>query len=133
MYPKEVYHFLVLHFPIALFSTAFIFDFIYVLTDKEEIKNYVCWTMGMGILWGFFSIISGYITAVELGYIESFFDISSKRHPLTMSLCVSYFIVLFILRSKKSINKKILLFFNAFGVALLMYGAHLGAKWADRI
>ena len=132
MYPKEVYHFLVLHFPIALFSTAFIFDFICVVTDKEEIKDYVFWTMGMGIIWGFLSIITGYITAIELGYMESLLDIYSKRHSMIMLFCISYFIILFILRTK-SINSKILLFFNAGGVGLLMYGAHLGAKWADRI
>ena len=132
MYPKEVYHFLVLHFPIALFSTAFIFDFIYVVTDKEEIKDYVLWTMGMGVIWGLFSIITGYITAIELGYMESLLDIYSKRHSMIMLFCISYFIILFILRTK-SINNKILLFFNAGGVGLLMYGAHLGAKWADRI
>ena len=132
MYPKEIYHFLVLHFPIALFSTAFIFDFIYVVTDKKEIKDYVFWTMGMGIIWGLFSIITGYITAIELGYMESLLDIYSNRHSMIMLFCISYFIILFILRTK-SINSKILLFFNAGGVGLLMYGAHLGAKWADRI
>ena len=132
MYPKEVYHFLVLHFPIALFSTAFIFDFIYVLTDKEEIQNYVCWTMGMGIIWGLISIITGYVTAIEMGHIDSVYDVFQKEHSRNMIICVFYFIILFILKNK-NFNHKILLFLHTIGIIFLMYGAHLGAKWADRI
>ena len=136
MYDKEVYHFLFLHFPIGLFITGFIFHIFYILNHSVEaaskVKEYIYWTMGMGIIWGLLSIITGYITAIELGYMESLLDIYSKRHSMIMLFCISYFIILFIIRTK-SINNKILLFFNAGGVALLMYGAHLGAKWADRI
>ena len=79
MYDKEVYHFLVLHFPIALFITGFIFNVFYLLyysSDfSERIKEYFIWTMGMGIIWSILSIITGFVTALELEYMNSFFDL----------------------------------------------------------
>jgi len=132
MYEKEVYHFLVLHFPIALLVTGYFFDILYSILNKSEYRNYVLWMMGMGIIWGLISIITGYITAIELEYLDSVFNIFEKKHPTNMILCIVYFIILFILKYKR-INNKILIFLHTFGIGLLMYGAHLGAKWADRI
>ena len=90
MYDKEVYHFLVLHFPIALFITGFIFNVFYLLNISsdfsEKIKEYIKWTMGMGIIWSFLSIITGFITALELEYMESIFDFINKPHAYIMIL-----------------------------------------------
>ena len=80
LYDKEVYHFLFLHFPIALFITGYIFHLLYNLSDKKEINNYITWTMGMGILWSIISIVTGYIAAFELEYIQSFSNIFDKKH-----------------------------------------------------
>ena len=119
LYDKEVYHFLVLHFPIALLVTGFIYDILYTILKKSEFENYVFWTMGMGIIWGIISIITGYITAIEFGYVESIFDIFDKKHPTNMIICIIYFIILFILKYKK-FNPKILIFLHTLGISLLM-------------
>ena len=132
MYDKDVYHFLVLHFPIAVLTTGYMFDILYNIFKKEEFKNYVLWMMGMGIIWGLISIITGYVTAIEMGHIDSVYDVFQKEHSRNMIICVFYFIILFILKNK-NFNHKILLFLHTIGIILLMYGAHLGAKWADRI
>tara|TARA_B100001013_G_C24183389_1_gene274474 strand:- start:38 stop:436 length:399 start_codon:yes stop_codon:yes gene_type:complete len=132
MYDKEVYHFLVLHFPIAVLTTGYMFDVLYNIFKKEEFKNYVLWMMGIGIIWGLISIITGYITAIEMEHIDSVYDIFEKKHSRNMIICVTYFTILFVLKNK-DFNHKILLFFHTAGIGLLMYGAHLGAKWADRI
>ena len=131
-YDKEVYHFLFLHFPIALFITGYIFHLLYNLSDKKEINNYITWTMGMGILWSIISIVTGYIAAFELEYIQSFSNIFDKKHSFIMILSTFFFIILFILRSK-DFNNKILFFFHSIAVSLIIYGTHLGAKWAERI
>ena len=132
MYEKETYHFLVLHFPIALFITGFIFDILYTISDKSELKNYVFWTMGMGILWSIISIITGYITALELEYITSIINIVDKKHSLIMISSTLAFILLFYIK-KRNLNQKIILLLHAVAVSCLIYGTHLGAKWADRI
>jgi len=132
IYDKEVYHFLSLHFPIALFITGYLFHILFILLDKIEFEQYILWTMGMGILWSLVSIITGYITAIEMEYISSFMDILQKQHSYMMILATGLFIATFILINKK-INIKILLFIHSLAVILLIYGTHLGAKWAERI
>ena len=131
MYDREVYHFLVLHFPIALFITGYYFDVLYSLFNKEEFENFIFWMMGLGIFWSGLSIITGYIAAYEMGYLKSFIDIFDKKHATIMIINTSLFILLFIFRKKNS--SKWLFTIHTICVILLLYGAHLGAKWADRI
>ena len=97
IYDKEVYHFLSLHFPIALFITGYLFHILFILLDKIEFEQYILWTMGMGILWSLVSIITGYITAIEMEYISSFMDILQKQHSYMMILATGLFIATFIL------------------------------------
>ena len=84
MYDKEVYHFLFLHFPIGLFITGFIFHIFYILNHSVEvadkIKEYIHWTMGMGIIWSDLSVITGFITALELEYLDSIYYIVSNGY-----------------------------------------------------
>ena len=132
MYDREVYHFLFLHFPIALFFTGFFFHILLIFLDKIEFEQYMLWTMGMGILWSLLSIITGYITAIEMDYISSFSGILQKQHSYIMILATTLFSVTFILISRKK-NIKILLLIHSLAIILLAYGTHLGAKWAERI
>ena len=132
MYDREVYHFLFLHFPIALFFTGFFFHILLIFLDKIEFEQYMLWTMGMGILWSLVSIITGYITAIEMEYITSLSDILDKEHSYIMISATILFILTFILINKKN-NIKFSLFFHSLAVILLAYGTHLGAKWAERI
>jgi len=134
MYDKEVYHFLFLHFPIGLFITGFIFHIFYMLNHSVEaadkVKEYIYWTMGMGIIWSILSIITGFITALELEYMNSIFNISDKPHAYIMILSTILFSILFSLRN---MDKKIFFILHLGSVLLLIYATHLGAKWADRI
>ena len=134
MYDKEVYHFLFLHFPIGLFITGFIFHVFYMFNHSVEVsdklKEYIHWTMGMGIIWSILSVITGFITALELEYINSIFNISDKPHAYIMILSTILFSILFSLRN---MDKKIFFILHLGSVILLIYGTHLGAKWAERI
>ena len=132
MYDREVYHFLFLHFPIALFITGYIFHIFSIAVDKIEFKNYMIWTMAMGILWSVISIITGYITAIEMEYISSFSGMLEKQHSYIMILATILFTVTFIF-TNKNFNTKILLLLHSIAVIVLTYGTHLGAKWAERI
>ena len=131
MYDREVYHFLVLHFPIALFITGYFFDILCSLFKKEEFNSFVLWLMGFGIFWSFISIITGYITAFEMEYLKSLSNIFDKKHANLMVVNTIIFIGLFRFRNKN--NNKILFIIHSICIALLIYGTHLGSKWADRI
>ena len=58
IYEKEMFHYLFLHFPIALFCTAFIFELISLINEKKIYATFVLWNIGMAIFWSIFSIIS---------------------------------------------------------------------------
>ena len=130
MYDREVYHFLFLHFPIALFITGYIFHIFYLIAHEEDYKKFIFWMMGMGILWSIISIVSGYITAFEIERMNLWSDIFKKNHSNLMLISTIIFICLFFIRD---LNYKILFFFHTVAIILLTYGAHLGAKWSDRI
>ena len=130
MYDREVYHFLFLHFPIALFITGYIFHIFYLIANKEDYKRFIFWMMGMGILWSIISIVSGYITAFEIERMNLWSDIFKKNHSNLMLISTLIFIGLFFIRD---LNHKILFFFHTVAIILLTYGVHLGAKWSDRI
>jgi hypothetical protein len=49
-----------------------------------------------------------------------------------MILATILFIITFALYSKKS-NQKVLFLLHSLAVCFLVYGTHLGAKWAERI
>ena len=130
-YDKEVYHFLFLHFPIGLLVTGYMFNVFKIILKDEKFDDFISWIMGVGIIFGIFSIITGFITDWDIGYMENPFPVFST-HGSLMILCISLYCILFYLKFKK-INDKIFLLLHTVATVLLMYGAHLGAKWADRI
>ena len=132
MYDREIYHFLFLHFPIALLITGYLFHALFILLSKAEFREYVLWTMGMGIIWSVISIITGYITAIEMEYIVSFSEILDKQHSYIMISATILFIITFVLYNKKN-NQKVLFLLHSLAICFLVYGTHLGAKWAERI
>ena len=131
IYDKEVYHFLFLHFPIGLLVTGYIFNIFKFILKDGKFDEFISWIMGMGIIFGIFSIITGFITDWDMGHMDTPFPIFST-HGSLMILCISFFCILFYLKFKK-INAKVFLLLHTIATLLLMYGAHLGAKWADRI
>tara|TARA_Y100001960_G_C14445335_1_gene714616 strand:+ start:410 stop:808 length:399 start_codon:yes stop_codon:yes gene_type:complete len=132
MYDKEVYHFLVLHFPIALFITAYIFDTLYIVLKKDEFKTYIIWTIGMAIIWSIISIITGFITAFEMEYLDTISDFVNKKHSRIMILATLLYIPILYFKHRQ-LNQKILFLLHTIATFLIIYGAHLGAKWASRI
>ena len=114
---KDTYHFLVIHFPIALFITGFIINCIYIYTEKSHFEEFLKWLMGMGIAWGFVSIATGLLIDWKV-----IFEI----HGMLMISTIIYFLFIYYLNGKR-INNKLFLFLHTMGIILLIYGAHQGA------
>ena len=64
-------HPLLVHFPIALFSTGLLFDISSYFLEKEELETAGFYTMFMGLISSFFAIISGMIAFFVIGSIDS--------------------------------------------------------------
>jgi len=131
-------HPLVIHFPIALFSSAVLFDYISIIYKKNELLVASWWVMLLALISSCFAIISGFIDDNLIGHFN---DVSPfwENHSWMQIISVLGFLLLFIWRTKK-INlfnsKKLILIYLITGlvnVGILFYGSHLGTELAGRI
>tara|TARA_B100000315_G_C14120778_1_gene382468 strand:+ start:63 stop:479 length:417 start_codon:yes stop_codon:yes gene_type:complete len=136
-YTLETIHPLLVHFPIALFSTGLFFDVLARLLDNEEFEHAGFWTMLMALASSPFTIISGIIAFLEEG---SFLDLLQFNHGILVCISILFFIALFWARIKFEMDfrysnrkRNLYLLLHILAVSILFYGAHLGAQTAGKI
>ena len=137
IYEKEIYHFLILHFPIALFITAYIFDVIGYINSNSLFDKFSYWNLIMGVFWGILSIMTGFITDQGIGHMDSPFPVWTT-HGTHMILAIILFFLIVIIKNlsqkgKLNISKKIILLIHLIVLLFFIHGAHIGAKLADRL
>ena len=136
-YSPESIHPLLVHFPIALFSTGLFFDIIARLINNEELEHAGFWTMLMALVSTPFTIIAGIIAFLEEG---SFLDLYQFHHGILVFMSTLFLLILFWIRIKfqlelrySLLKRNIYIFLHTLVVGILFYGAHLGAKVAGRL
>ncbi len=138
IYEKEMFHYLLLHFPIALFITGYIFECLDILTDHINFKKFSFWNLGMGIFWGILTIISGFITDNSLyGHMENPLPVWST-HGTHMIISIFLFFILlilkyFTLKNRIMLSSKLLFLIHSLLILFFVHGTHIGAKLADRL
>ena len=137
-YSLDTIHPLLVHFPIALFSTGLFFDILYRIFNKEELDHAGFWTMLMALISAPFTIMSGLIAF--MGQADSIRDLSEFTHAILMCTSILILMVLFWIRIKyqldlrySSTKRNIYSLLHILAVGMLFYAAHLGAKFAGRI
>ena len=131
-------HPLVIHFPIALFSSAVLFDFIAVIFKKDELLITSWWVMLLALFSSAFSIITGLIDDNLIGHLFATFPLW-ENHGLMQIISILIFCSIFIWRTKQPVlfnSKKRALIYILIGltnVVILFYGAHLGGILSGRI
>ena len=80
-YSLETVHPLLVHFPIALFSTGLFFDILAKLLNNEELDHAGFWTMLMALISSPFTIIAGIFAFMEEG---SWLDLYQFQHGLLL-------------------------------------------------
>jgi len=130
-------HPLFVHFPIALFSTGFLFDILAQLFQREDLGQAGFWSMLIGLVSCLFTNMTGLLSFLE---VRSISDLPLFSHAILIWVSISLFAILFWMRIQFQIDmrysdlkRNIYLFSHAVVVGLLFYGAHLGAKAAERI
>ena len=130
-------HPLFVHFPIALFATGLFFDLLAEILQKEELEQVGFWSMLMGLVSSLFANMTGLLAFLEEGSIS---DLPQFYHALLIWLAIIFFAALFWVRIKFQVDlryssmKRYLYFLGyILAVGILFYGAHLGAKVAERI
>ena len=136
-YSLETVHPLLVHFPIALFSTGLLLDILSKLLNNEELDHAGFWTMLMALISSPFTIIAGLFAFMEEG---SWLDLYQFQHGILAFISTLFLLVLFWARIKfqldfrySSLKRNIYLSLHILAVGILFYGAHLGAQTAGRI
>ena len=130
------WHPLVIHFPIALISTSVVFDFIFYFSNNKDLLVASWWTMLAGLIASLAAIASGIIDDSLIGHFGSVWPIW-HNHGAVQIVSIIGFTILFYFKttnpdSYKKNNTSYLLC-SSLLVAVLFYGAHLGALLSGRI
>ena len=130
-------HPLFVHYPIALLSTGLFFDVMAVLLNRKDMENAGFYCMLMGIIACLFSNFTGLLIFLSEA---SFSDLPQFTHALLAWGLTFIFALLFWIRIKLDVDfryskLKQQIYFSIYilAVGILFYGAHLGAKAAERV
>ena len=128
-------HLLVLHFPIALLSSAVAFDYLYFFTKQEGLNQASWWTMFFGVISSVVTIGTGFISDT---LYEHLFEPGPllQNHGAMQIIASLLFIFLFYVKTYRKehvLNHNIIyLGFSGIVVLIFFYGAHLGAVLSGR-
>jgi uncharacterized membrane protein len=131
-------HYLFIHFPIALFSSAIVFDILYVLTRKNDLAQTGWWVMFTALVSAAGSITTGIWQDSLVGHFGSVVPLWVNHGWVQIFSCL-IFLCLFVWRTKHPgtlthpNQKWVYAFIGGLAVTILFYGGHLGAKLAGRI
>ena len=131
-------HPLVIHFPIALFSSAVLFDWIAIVFKKNELLITSWWVMLLALLSSVFALITGLIDDNLIGHLFTTLPLWDN-HGLMQIISIVIFLSVFIWRTKQPAlfnSKKRVLIYLLIGltnVVILFYGSHIGAILSGRV
>ena len=131
-------HPLVIHFPIALFSSAVLFDCVAIVFKNNELLITSWWVMLLALFSSVFAIITGLIDDNLIGHLFTTLPIWNN-HGLMQIISIVIFLSIFIWRTKQPDlfdSKKYVLIYLLIGltnVVILFYGSHIGAILSGRV
>ena len=139
-YSLENIHPLIIHFPIALLSTGLFFDILALIFHHDDLEHAGFWCMLMGIISCLFSNFTGLMAFLAEGELSYLFNWSYRFHFLIAWCTTIIFALLFWARIKLQLDLRnsplkqyLYVMIHILTVGILFYGAHLGAKAAERI
>ena len=131
-------HPLVIHFPIALFSAAIFFDFLFIVLNRPENLMVGWWVMLLALISSAAAIGTGILDDTLIGHLGSTFPLW-ENHGWVQMFSSLLFLGMFIWRTRyptfyaKPKTRWIYLVFGGVGTIILFYGGHLGAILSGRI
>jgi len=133
-------HPLIIHFPIALLSAGFLFDFLSYLLKKKSLEFAGWWNLILGMVSALCAIVTGLIAdyGSKPGLMEEPFPVHTNHGSLQIFASCIFVVLLFWRgRLQGTLPKKpkmVLLYLSVSGIAVttLFYGAHLGAVFSGR-
>lgn len=132
-------HPLLVHFPIALYGVGLIFDIGGSILHNEGLTKAGWWNMAAAQFFALFTVISGFLADGLVGHMDNPFPIF-KTHGSLQLLAILLLSILFFIRCRNKSKlpqsgRSLIIFLTSHlvSVVFLFYGAHLGARLANRI
>ena len=130
------WHPLVIHFPIARISTSVAFDYLFYFTKRQDISSASWWAMFAGLVSSLAAIASGIIDDSLIGHLGSVWPIWYNHGAMQIIAVIGFALLFYFKTSQDDLYKKYTIYYLALSailVAILFYGAHLGAQLSGRI
>ena len=133
-------HPLIIHFPIALLSSGFLFDFLSYLLKKKSLEFAGWWNLILGLVSALCAIVTGLIAdyGSKPGLMDEPFPVHTNHGSLQILASCVFMVLLFwrgqLQGTLPQKSKMVLLYFSVTGIAvtILFYGSHLGAVFSGR-
>jgi len=119
-------HPILVSFPIAFFTGAFILDFINVFTDNKNYSQAAIYLTTGGIIFGILAAIPGIIDYIFTVPPASSANKRATKHGLLNSCVILIFFTTLLLRIKTDINLFVILGLESVGIILLSFAGWLG-------
>ena len=130
------WHPLVIHFPIALISTSVALDYLFYFTNRQDISSASWWMMFTGLTSSLVAIASGIIDDSLIGHLGSVWPIWYNHGAMQIIAVIGFALLFYFKTSKEELYKKYTIYYLLSAtilVAILFYGAHLGAQLSGRL
>lgn len=118
-------HPLLVHFPIAFFSTFFLLDVVGMVTRKRNIRDVASWLLYLGTVFATFTVAAGLLAANSVPHGGNVHDIMERHENLGLSV-LGLAAVLSAWRMKTSDGNILFVMLSALLCALMALGADLG-------
>ncbi|HXF82870.1 MAG TPA: DUF2231 domain-containing protein [bacterium] len=125
-----LWHPLVVHFPVALWLTSFLFDLLYLRTQERFYGLAARYLIGLGLLGASLAVVSGfadYRPLVAQGIGQAFVD-RHRLHSLLAYAATAVYLALFLLRWRRPVQRGLLLILAASGAGLIAITGYLGGE-----
>lgn len=128
---RFLFHPLVVHFPVALWLTSFVFDLLYVRTRERLFATGSTYLVGLGLLGAAVSIVTGFVDYIPLvaeGVGQAFVD-QHRVHGFLAYAATAVYAAIFAARWKwKRIPTVVYLGSAAVAAVLIAVTGYLGAE-----
>ncbi len=127
---RLLYHPLIVHFPVALWLTSFLFDLLYLSRGDRFFERASRLLIGLGLLGAVASVISGFIDfrpLVAEGIGQAFVD----RHRLHSTVAFGatlVYLVSFIVRRRSTVSRTAIIVLTLLGAGLIAATGFIGGE-----
>jgi len=125
-----LYHPLIVHFPVALWLTSFLFDLLYLSRGDQFFERASRLLIGLGLLGAVAAVISGFIDfrpLVAEGIGQAFVDKHRLHSTVAFGATVVY-LVSFIVRRRSTVSRTAIIVLMLLGAGLIAATGYIGGE-----